>query len=190
MSDDNRTVPIPVDAAGPDGGPDGGPGTGSGGSAWTTAARTVQDGSPDGGRTAGDQVPDATNAGEKASNEPSPHLPPTAGERLTDRLGSAGRAGTSIALQAGAMVASGGTSAAAAGASKALTVVRKAGQAKQVLGAVRGLGRRGERSQSAARLAQSLNAARQGGAAPGAGPQPSAIVHIPGRRQMRGLGRS
>lgn len=190
MSDDNRTVPIPVDAAGPDGGPDGGPGNGSGGSAWTTAARTVQDGSPDGGSTAGDQVPDATNAGEKASNEPSPHLPPTAGERLTDRLGSAGRAGTSIALQAGAMVASGGTSAAAAGASKALTVVRKAGQAKQVLGAVRGLGRRGERSQSAARLAQSLNAARQGGAAPGAGPQPSAIVHNPGRRQMRGLGRS
>ncbi|GAA2244996.1 hypothetical protein GCM10010413_55640 [Promicromonospora sukumoe] len=191
--DDNRTVPIPVDGSGRDGGPDGGPGgpggANGGGNAWSTAARTVQDGSPDGGR-AGDPLPDGTNVGEKASNEPAPHLPPTAGERLSDRLSSAGRTGTSVALQAGAMVASGGTSAAAAGASKALTVARRAGQAKQMLGAVRGLGRRGERSQSAARLAQSLNAARQGGAAPGAGPQPSAIVHNPGRRQMRGLGRS
>ncbi len=189
MNDDNRTVPIPVDGSDYAAGPDGGPTTGtSGGNAWTAAARTVQDGSPDGGRAGGDLVPDGTNAGEKASNEPSPHLPPTAGERLGDRLNSARRTGTSIALQAGAMVASGGTSAAAAGASKALTVVAKARQAKQVLGAVRGLGRRGERSQSAARLAQSLNAARQTGAQ-GAGPQPAAIVHNPGRRQMRELGR-
>lgn len=180
---DNRTQPIPVDGgAGPDGAP-------APGNAWTAAARTVQDGGPDGGRIGGDQPVDGANAGEKPSNEPAPHLPPTAGERLTDRLSSAGRAGTSIALQAGAMVASGGTSAAAAGASRALTVVRRTGQAKQVLAAVRGLGRRGERSQSAARLAASLDAARQSGA-PQAGPQPSAIVHNPGRRQMRGLGRS
>lgn len=189
MNDDNRTVPIPVDGSGQAAGPDGGPtSASSGGNAWTTAARTVQDGSPDGGRAGGDPLPDGTNVGEKASNEPGPHLPPTAGERLGDRLNSARRAGTSIALQAGAMVASGGTSAAAAGASKALTVVARAKQAKQVLGAVRGLGRRGERSQSAARLAQSLNAARQSGAQ-GAGPQPAAIVHNPGRRQMRELGR-
>jgi hypothetical protein len=133
-------------------------------------------------------LPDGTNVGEKVSNEPGPHLPPTAGERLSDRLGGARRTGTSVALQAGATVASGGTSAAAVGASRALSVVQKARQAKQAIGAARGLGKRGERSQSAARLAQSLNAARQGGA-PQPGPQPSAIVHNPGRRQMRGLGR-
>ncbi|NNH50764.1 hypothetical protein HLB15_00550 [Promicromonospora citrea] len=67
--------------------------------------------------------------------------------------------------------------------------MRRTGQARQVLDAVRGLGRRGERSQSAARLAASLSSARQSGAAQ-AGPQPSAIVHNPGRREMRGLGRS
>jgi len=67
--------------------------------------------------------------------------------------------------------------------------VRKAKQAQQMLGAVRGLGRRGERSQSAARLAESLNAARRTGAPEAGAPQPSAIVHNPGRRQMRGLGR-
>jgi hypothetical protein len=185
-----RTVPIPVDGSGYAGGPDGGPPNGNdGGSAWTAAARTVQDGSPGGGRPGTEPLPDGANAAEKASNEPSPHLPPTAGERLGDRLNSARRTGTSVALQAGAMIASGGTSAAAVGASRALTVARRAGQAKQMLGAIRGLGRQGERSQSAARLAQSLNAARQGGATPGAGPQPAAIVHNPGRRQMRGLGR-
>ncbi len=186
--DDNRTVPIPVDGSGAPAGSNGVPTDGSGGgNAWTTAARAVQDGSPD-GRPGADPPADGSNAGEKASNEPGPHLPPTAGERLSDRLGSARRAGTSIALQAGAMVTSGGTSAAAAGASKALSVVRKTKQAKQILGAARGLGRRGERSQSAARLAESLNAARQGAPQAGA-PQPSAIVHNPGRRQMRGLGR-
>lgn len=188
--DDNRTVPIPVSAAGQPVGPDGTPADGdAGGNAWTSAARTVQDGSPDGGRAGAEPLPDGTNAGEKPSNEPSPHLPPTAGERLSDRLGSARRTGTSVALQAGAMVASGGTSSAAVGASKALSVVQKARQAKQALGAARGLGKRGERSKSAARLAQSFNAARQGGAPQAGGPQPSAIVHNPGRRQMRGLGR-
>lgn len=188
--DDNRTMPIPVDSSGGPAGPGGTPADGDGGgNAWTTAARAVQDGSPDGGRPGTEAPPDGTNVGEKPSNEPAPHLPPTAGERLSDRLGSARRAGTSIALQAGAMVTSGGTSAAAAGASKALSVVRRAQQAKQMLGAARGLGRRGERSQSAARLAESLNAARQGGTPPAAGPQPSAIVHNPGRRQVRGLGR-
>lgn len=188
--DDNRTVPIPVGAAGQPVGPDGTPVDADGsGNAWTSAARTVQDGSPDGGRAGTEPLPDGTNAGEKPSNEPSPHLPPTAGERLTDRLGSARRTGTSVALQAGAMVASGGTSGAAVGASKALSVVQRARQAKQALGAARGLGKRGERSKSAARLAQSLNAARQGGAPQAGGPQPSAIVHNPGRRQMRGLGR-
>ncbi|WP_369370340.1 hypothetical protein AB1046_16285 [Promicromonospora sp. Populi] len=190
--DDNRTVPIPVNGPGRPGAP-GEPNTGNGvsggGNAWTTAARTVQDGSPDGGRVAGPPVPDDTNAGEKPSNEQVPHQPPTAGERLSDRLGSAARTGTSIALQAGGLVASGGTSSAAVGASKALSVVRKARQAKQMLSAARGLGRSGERSQSAARLAESLNAARQGGAPQAGGPQPSAIVHNPGRRQMRGLGR-
>jgi hypothetical protein len=190
-SDDIRTVPIPVDGSGYADGPGGGPPNGNdgGANAWTTAARTVQGGSPDGGRAGADPLPDGANVGEKASNEPSPHLPPTAGERLGDRLNSARRTGTSVALQAGAMVASGGTSAAAAGASQALTVVRRAQQARQALGAVRGLGRRGERSQSAARLAQSFNAARQGGGGQGAGPQPAAIVHNPGRRQMRELGR-
>ena len=190
MSDgDNRTMPIPVDGTGGPAGPDGAPTNGAGGgNAWTTAARAAQDGSPDGGRAGTAPLADGTNAGEKPSNEPGPHLPPTAGERLSDRLGSARRAGTSVALQAGAMVTSGGTSAAAAGASKALSVVRRAKQAKQILGAARGLGRRGERSQSAARLAESLNAARQGAPQAGA-PQPSAIVHNPGRRQMRGLGR-
>lgn len=188
--DDNRTVPIPVDGSGYAGGPDGAPTNGSGGgNAWTAAARTVQDGTPDGGRPGAEPLPDGANVGEKVSNEPGPHPPPTAGERLGDRLNSARRAGTSVALQAGAMVASAGTSAAAVGASKALTVVRRTGQAKQLFGAVRGLGRRGERSQSAARLAQSLNAARQGGATQGSGPQPAAIVHNPGRRQMRELGR-
>jgi hypothetical protein len=187
--DDNRTVPIPVGAAGQPVGPDGTPADGDGsGNAWTSAARTAQDGSPDGGRAGTEPLPEGTNAGEKPSNEPSPHLPPTAGERLSDRLGSARRTGTSVALQAGAMVASGGTSG-AAGASKALSVVQKARQAKQALGAARGLGKRGERSKSAARLAQSFNAARQGGAPQAGGPQPSAIVHNPGRRQMRGLGR-
>jgi len=190
---DNRTMPIPVDGSGSPGspaGPDGAPTHGAGGgNAWTTAARSVQDGSPDAGRPGTDAVPDGTNVGEKSTNQPSPHLPPTAGERLTDRLGSARQTGTSVALQAGAMVASGGTSTAAVGASKALSVVRRARQAKEALGAARGLGRQGERSQSAARLAQSLNAARQGGASPAGGPQPSAIVHNPGRRQMRGLGR-
>ncbi|MCP2265185.1 hypothetical protein ACFQHV_18465 [Promicromonospora thailandica] len=182
---DNATQPIPVD------GGTGRDGAAAPGNAWTAAARSVQDG-PGGGRAAGgaDQPVEGANVGEKPSNEPAPHLPPTAGERLTDRLGSAGRAGTSVALQAGAMVASGGTSAAAVGASRALSVVRRTGQAKQVLAAVRGLGQRGERSQSAARLAASLNAARQPGGAPQTGPQPSAIVHNPGRRQMRGLGRS
>ncbi|MFC8796246.1 hypothetical protein ACFT2C_00810 [Promicromonospora sp. NPDC057138] len=185
--DGNRTMPIPVDSSGGPAGSDGTPG--GGGNAWTAAARTVQDGSPDVGRAGTEPLADGTNAGEKTSNEPSPHLPPTAGERLSDRLGSARRAGTSIALQAGAMVASSGTSAAAAGASKALGAVRKAKQAQQMLGAVRGLGRRGERSQSAARLAESLNAARRSGAPQAGAPQPSAIVHNPGRRQMRGLGR-
>ena len=189
--DDNRTMPIPVDGSGGPAGSDGTPAGGNGGaSAWTTAARAVQDGSPDGGRAGTEPPADGANGVEKTSNEPAPHLPPTAGERLSDRLGTAGRAGTSVALQAGAMVTSGGTSAAAVGASKALGAVRKAKQAKQVLGAVRGLGRRGERSQSAARLAESLNAARQGGAPQAGSPQPSAIVHNPGRRQMRGLGRS
>ncbi|MDR7383327.1 hypothetical protein [Promicromonospora iranensis] len=192
-ADDNRTVPIRIGAAGqpvgPDGVPAGADGGGGGGNAWTTAARTVQDRSPDGGRPGTEPLPDGANAGEKPSNEPSPHLPPTAGERLTDRLGSTRRTGTSVALQAGAMVASGGTSGAAVGASRALSVVQKARQAKQALGAARGLGKQGERSQSAARLAQSLNAARQGGAPQAGGPQPSAIVHNPGRRQMRGLGR-
>jgi hypothetical protein len=187
--DDNRTMPIPVDDSGGPAASNGAPAGGSGGNAWTTAARAVQDGSPDGVRAGTEPAADGTNAGEKPSNEPGPHPPPTAGERLGDRLGSAGRAGTSIALQAGAMVTSGGTSAAAVGASKALAAVRKARQAKQVLGAVRGLGRRGERSQSAARLAESLNAARQTGAPQAGAPQPSAIVHNPGRRQMRGLGR-
>ncbi|MGI5188724.1 hypothetical protein ACQEVI_11350 [Promicromonospora sp. CA-289599] len=188
--DDNRTVPIPVGAAGQPVGPDGTPADRDGsGNAWTSAARTAQDGSPDGGRAGTDPLPDGTNAGEKPSNEPGPHLPPTAGERLSDRLGGARRTGTSVALQAGAMVASGGTSSAAVGASKALSVVQKARQAKQALGAARGLGKRGERSKSAARLAQSFNAARQGGAPQAGGPQPSAIVHNPGRRQMRGLGR-
>jgi hypothetical protein len=187
--DENRTMPIPVDGSGTPTGPDGAGGNDDRGNAWTSAARTVQDGSPDGGRAGTDPRPDGSNAGEKPSNEPSPHLPPTAGERLSDRLGSARRTGTSVALQAGSMVASGGTSSAAVGASKALSVVRKARQAKQALGAARGLGRQGERSQSAARLAQSLNAARQGGAPQVGGPQPSAIVHNPGRRQMRGLGR-
>lgn len=191
-NDDIRTVPIPVGAGragGPDGldGPDGG-GNGGGGNAWSSAARTVQDGSSGGGRSGGDVVPDGANVGEKSTNEPSPHLPPTAGERLGERLGGAGRAGTSVALQAGAMVASGGTSTAAVGASRALSVARRAQKAKQVLGAVRGMGRQGERSKSAARLARSLGSARQGGAAPGGGPQPSAIVHSPGRRQMRRLG--
>ena len=191
--DDNRTVPIPVGGPGQQTGPDGTPANGNtGGNAWTSAARTVQDGSPDGSRTGSDRAgsdspADGTNAGEKPSNEPNPHLPPTAGERLSDRLGSARRTGTSVALQAGSMVASGGTSSAAV--SKALSVVRKARQAKEVLGAARGVGRRGERSQSAARLARSLDAARQGGAPQAGGPQPSAIVHNPGRRQMRGLGR-
>ncbi|WP_454860663.1 hypothetical protein [Promicromonospora soli] len=186
--DDNRTMPIPVDGSGGPAGPDGAPTNGAGGgNAWTAAARAVQDGSPD-GRPGTEPLAEGANAGEKPSNEPHPHLPPTAGERLSDRLGSARRAGTSIALQAGAVVTSGGTSAAAAGASKALSVARKAKQAKQILGAARGLGRRGERSQSAARLAESLNAARQGAPQAGA-PQPSAIVHNPGRRQMRGLGR-
>lgn len=189
--DDNRTMPIPVGDPGAPVGADGTTAPAAGGNAWTAAARTVQDGSPDGGRPGAEPPAEGTNAAEKPSNEPSPHLPPTAGERLSDRLGSARRAGTSIALQAGAAVTSGGTSAAAAGASKALSVVRRAQQAKQVLGAARGLGRRGERSQSAARLAESLNAARQGGGTPQAGgPQPSAIVHNPGRRQVRGLGRS
>jgi hypothetical protein len=187
--DDNRTMPIPVDSSGAPAGSNGTPAGGSGGNAWTTAARAVQDGSPDGARGGTEPPAEGTNAGEKPSNEPSPHLPPTAGERLSDRLGSAGRAGTSIALQAGAMVTSGGTSAAAVGASKALGAVRKAKQAQQMLGAVRGLGRRGERSQSAARLAESLNAARRTGAPEAGAPQPSAIVHNPGRRQMRGLGR-
>jgi hypothetical protein len=188
--DDNRTVPIPVGAAGQPVGPDGTPADGDGGgNAWTSAARAAQDGSSDGGRAGTEPLPDGTNAGEKPSNEPSPHLPPTAGERLSDRLGSARRTGTSVALQAGAMVASGGTSSAAVGASKALSMVQRARQAKQALGAARGLGKRGERSKSAARLAQSLNAARQGGAPQAGGPQPSAIVHNPGRRQMRGLGR-
>lgn len=188
--DSVRTVPIPVDGSGDAGEPDGAPVNGNGGgNAWTEAARAVQDGTPDGGRPGTGPLPEGANAGEKVSNEPGPHVPSTAGERLGDRLNSARRAGTSVALQAGAMVASAGTSAAAVGASKALTVVRKTGQARQMLGAVRGLGRRGERSQSAARLAQSLNAARQGGAAQGAGPQPAAIVHNPGRRQMRELGR-
>jgi hypothetical protein len=190
VGDDNRTMPIPVDGGGGPAGSNGTPADGSGGgNAWTTAARAVQDGSPDGGRAGAEPPADGTNAGEKPSNEPGPHPPPTAGERLGDRLNSARRAGTSIALQAGAVVTSGGTSAAAVGASKALSVVRKAKQAKQILGAARGLGRRGERSQSAARLAESLNAARQGGAAQSGAPQPSAIVHNPGRRQMRGLGR-
>ncbi|GAA4712531.1 hypothetical protein APR04_004347 [Promicromonospora umidemergens] len=187
--DENRTMPIPVDGSGTPIGPDGGDGTDGRGNAWTTAARTVQDGSPDDGRPGTKPLPDGSNTGEKPSNEPSPHLPPSAGERLSDRLGSARRTGTSVALQAGSMVASGGTSSAAVGASKALSVVRKARQAKQALGAARGLGRQGERSQSAARLAQSLNAARQGGAPQVGGPQPAAIVHNPGRRQMRGLGR-
>lgn len=186
---DNRTVPIPVGEPGAPVSPDGSPAKGNGGNAWTTAARTVQDGSPDGGRADPDSLPDGANVGEKPSNEPGPHLPPTAGERLSDRLGSARRTGTSVALQAGAMVTSGGTSGAAVGASKALSVVRKARQAKQVLGAARGLGRRGERSQSAAKLAESLDAARRGTAPQAGSPQPSAIVHNPGRRQTRGLGR-
>ena len=188
--DDNRTMPILVDSSGEPAGSNGTPAGGSGGgNAWTTAARTVQNGSPDGVPAGTEPPANGTNAGEKSSNEPGPHLPPTAGERLSDRLSSAGRAGTSIALQAGAVVTSGGTSAAAVGASKALGAVRKAKQAKQMLGAVRGLGRRGERSQSAARLAESLDAARRTGAPQPGAPQPSAIVHNPGRRQMRGLGR-
>jgi hypothetical protein len=189
--DDNRTMPIPVGGSGGQAGPDGTPTNGAdGGNAWTTAARTVQDGSPDAGRPGTDPLPDGANAGEKSTNEPSPHLPPTAGERLSDRLGSARRTGTSVALQAGAMVASSGTSAAAVGASKALSVARKAQRARAAIGAARGLGRSGERSRSAARLAASFHAARQGGAQQAGGPQPSAIVHNPGRRQMRGLGRS
>lgn len=181
-----RTQPIPVDGA-PGQGADGAPAPGN---AWTAAARTAQGGgAPDDPRGAGDQPAEGANVGEKSSNEPAPHLPPTAGERLTDRLSSAGRAGTSVALQAGATLASGGTSADAVGASRALAAVRRTGQARQVLDAVRGLGRRGERSQSAARLAASLSSARQSGATQ-AGPQPSAIVHNPGRREMRGLGRS
>lgn len=189
--DDNRTMPIPVDSSGAPVGSDGpSPNGAGGGNAWTTAARAVQDGSPDAGRPGTEPLPDGANVGEKSTNEPGPHLPPTAGERLSDRLSSARRTGTSVALQAGAMVASSGTSTAAVGASKALSAVRKARRAKEAIGAARGLGRRGERSQSAARLAASLNAARQGGAAQAGGPQPSAIVHNPGRRQMRGLGRS
>jgi hypothetical protein len=188
---DNRTMPIPIGAPGaPDGGDDAPADGAGGGNAWTAAARAAQDGSPDGGRPGTDAPPDGANAGEKSTNEPAPHLPPTAGERLSDRLGSARRTGTSVALQAGAMVASSGTSAAAVSASKALSVARKARQTKDAISAARGLGRSGERSRSAARLAASFNAARQGGAPQAGGPQPSAIVHNPGRRQMRGLGRS
>src|SRR5690606_11066498 len=179
-----RTQPIPVDGGS---GPDGAPAPGS---AWTAAARTAQGGgAPDDPRGAGDQPAEGANVGEKSANEPAPHLPPTHRERLTDRLTSAGRAGTAVALPAGATLASGGTTAAAVVASRALASVRRTGQAKQVLDAVRGMARCGERSQSAARLAASLSSARQSGAAQG-GPQPSALGHHPGRREVRGPGRA
>ncbi|MEU4361041.1 hypothetical protein, partial [Promicromonospora sp. NPDC023987] len=56
--DENRTMPIPVDSSGTPIGPDGTTGNDGRGNAWTTAARTVQDGSPDGGRTGTEPLPE------------------------------------------------------------------------------------------------------------------------------------